>query len=127
MSKDGGSLSWTLRDGSGNPYYSFDPNVVPDDIIVPQGFALGDVILVCGGRDFSNPRYGWKILDSLHEQHPIRWLIAGHISFVPQLVFSGIFERNGRADRGRPECIAHVIMGHPVQPCPFILNVFRLH
>jgi YspA, cpYpsA-related SLOG family len=35
------------------------------------------IVLVCGGRDFTNRHYMFKVLDNLHDTTPIAFLIEG--------------------------------------------------
>jgi hypothetical protein len=89
-------------------------------------------VLVCGGRDYSDRRYVYEVLDAAHAANPIIMLIAGgangadalavdwaRMTQVPQLVYPADWEKHGRKagplrnqqmlDEGKP----HMVIAFP--------------
>lgn len=53
-------------------------------------------VLVCGGRDFTNTEFLYKVLDKFHKEHPIDVIIEGDARGADRM--AGYWARRNRVD-----------------------------
>lgn len=61
--------------------------------ISPSKNGMPRNILVCGGRDYSNEEHVFRVLDHIHEDHPIRAILNGGASGADTLAFRWAMSR----------------------------------
>jgi hypothetical protein len=74
-----------------------------------------NTVLVCGGRDFDNERYLFRVLDGLHKARPIERIIQGGARGADQLARVWAISRNVLFDTYDADWATHGRKAGPIR------------